>query len=338
VVAVNKKQQRHLSEICRCGEVGYLIRLASIFTAFLCACFSATVHAQDALERPARPAQCYLEVNNVYYFGGDCLFAPLDKVGSFRITGDKGLSAQVKVKDASHITTPGIGSWSGPNGGDAAAVNIGRIYNNGRGCWRVDDHDHPYNRISICAWDSNKNQRLYLGPMMDEDPHWSLLWGQNTGEWARIISSTGLDTEHASVVAEKSRDGAIHACRDVEGDWSTKCINQIIETGPAPAKSTLRGDCTTKAYTDFLGRNLKRLETDILDVDKNSKLGFAPPLNDWDVARTAFEALCPSQIHPPRQSGIFPIPPAGNATVNQQHEPLPKCSLSAGIPGITCSN
>jgi hypothetical protein len=44
----------------------------------------------------------------------------------------------------------------------------------------------------------------------------------------------------------------------------------------------------------------------------------------------------PIQIHPPRQSSIFPIPPAGTATVNQ-HE-LPKCSLSAGIPGITCSN
>ena len=256
--------------------------------ALLCARIGATANAQDTRERPARPAQCYLEVNNIYYFGGDCLFAPLDKAGSFRITGDKGLSAQVKVKDGS-----GIGTWSGAKGGDAAAVNVGRIYNNGRGCWRIDDHDHPDNRTSICAWDSNNSQRLYLGPMMDEDPRWSLLWGQNRGEWARIISSAGLDTEHASVVAEKSRDGAIEACRDVEGDWSTKCINQMIETGPAPPKSTLRGNCTTKTYTDFLGRNLKRLETDILDVDKNSKLGFAPPLNDWDVARTAFEALCP---------------------------------------------
>ena len=253
--------------------------------ALLCARYGATASAQDTR---ARPGQCYLEVNNVYYFGGDCLFAPLDKFGSFRITGDKGLSAQVKVKEGT-----GIGSWSGPNGGDAAALNIGIIYNTKRGCWRVDDHDHPFNRISICAWDRNKDQRLYLGPMTEQDPRWNLLWGQNTGEWARIISSAGLDTAHAIVVAEKSRDGAIDACRDVEGDWSTKCIDQKIETGPAPPKTTLRGDCTTKTYTDFLGRNLKRLETDILDVDKNSKLGFPPPLNDWDVARTAFEVLCP---------------------------------------------
>jgi hypothetical protein len=269
----------------------YLL-LVILAAALLCARNSATANAQDTRERPARPAQCYLEVNNVHYFGGDCLFAPLDKVGSFRITGEKGLSAQVKVKEGSDMTKPGIGSWSGPNGGDAAAINVGTIYNSGRGCWRVDDHDHPYNRTSICAWDRDKNQRLYLGPMMDEDPRWSLLWGQNTGEWARIISSTGLDTEHATVVAEKSRDGAIEACRN-EQDWSTKCIDRMIETGPAPPKTTLRGDCSTKTYTDFLGRNLKRLETDILDIDKNSKLGFAPPINDWDVAQTAFEALCP---------------------------------------------
>jgi hypothetical protein len=260
------------------------IRRAGIFTAFLCACFSATAHAQ---ERPARPAQCFLQVDNVYYFGGDCLFEPLDKVGSFRITGDKGLSAQVKS---------GIGSWSGPNGGDAVAVNIGEIYNTGRGCWRTDDHTRPWNWTAICAWDGDKNRQLYLGPMMREDPRWSLRWGQNTGMYARIISSTGLDTEHASVVAEKSRDGAIESCR-AENDYSTKCINQMIETvmvetGSAPPKSTLRGDCTTKTYTDFLGRNLKRLESDILDVDKNSRLGFSA-INDWDVARTAFEALCP---------------------------------------------
>jgi hypothetical protein len=46
----------------------------------------------------------------------------------------------------------------------------------------------------------------------------------------------------------------------------------------------------------------------------------------------------PIQKYPPRQSSVFPRPPAGNATVIQQREPLPKCNLTAGIPGITCSN
>jgi hypothetical protein len=244
--------------------------LIGIFTTtLLCACIGATAHAQNAPERPARQAQCYLEVNNVYYFGGDCSFAPLDKVGSFRITDDKGLSAQVRVKEASNITKPGIASWSGTNGGDAAAINVGEIYNTGRGCWRTDDHTDPWKWTFICAWD--KDQRLYLGPMR-ADPRWSLLWGQNTGTYARIISSSGLDTEQAIIVAEKARDGAIEACR-AENDFST-------------------------TYTDFLGRNLKRLDDDILDVDNNSRLGFSPPLNDWDVARTAFEALCPKTAGP----------------------------------------
>jgi hypothetical protein len=34
-------------------------------------------------------------VGGVHYLGGDCLFTPLDKVGSFRIVGND-LSAQVK--------------------------------------------------------------------------------------------------------------------------------------------------------------------------------------------------------------------------------------------------
>lgn len=176
------------------------------------------------------------------------------------------------------MAKPGIGSWSGPDGEDAAAVKVGPVVNIGRGCWRVDDHDHPWNRTSICAWDSNKNQGLYLGPMKDEDPVWNLLWGGNTGEWARIISSSGLDTENAVVVAEKSLDGAIEACRDTENDWSTKCIDQMIDRGPAPRKATLRGNCTTKEYTDFPGRHWAGL----------------PYLHyNGDVAETAFEALCP---------------------------------------------
>jgi hypothetical protein len=59
--------------------------------------------------------------------------------------------------------------------------------------------------------------------------------------------------------------------------------------------------------------------------------------NSWAL-QLGKKADHPIQIDPPRQSGVFPRPPAGNATVIQQHEPLPKCSLAAGIPGITCSN
>lgn len=45
----------------------------------------------------------------------------------------------------------------------------------------------------------------------------------------------------------------------------------------------------------------------------------------------------PVQGTPPTQSSVFPRPPGANSAA-QQRAPLPKCSLTAGIPGITCSN
>lgn len=218
---------------------------------FFVSSFNVQSHAAEGnTERPTRVAQCFLEVSGDYYFGGDCLFAPLDKLGSFRITGENGLSAQVTAKprsaeyvDKQHLpgmmlqpwpgskevgSGSGDASWSGPQGGQATAFQLGEVFNDERGCWaRYDPKDMK--ATQLCAWD--KSQRLYLGPTPVE-PGRRLFWGERQGMYARIISSSGLDTEHASITAEKSREGAIIWCR-VNHDYSTECIRHWLEDNRA---------------------------------------------------------------------------------------------------------
>ena len=265
-----------------------LIRSTAVLIALFLSCFCARVRAaEETAERPARAAQCLLDVNGVHYVGGDCLFTPLDKLGSFRIEAAKGLSAQVKVKEASE----GYASWSGPQGGDATAISLGAAYNSQRGCWDGVDPDDPSKETHVCAWDMS--QRLYLGATPVEQSGPTLAWGERQGMYARIISSSGLDTEHADLTAEKDRDGAIIWCR-VNHDYSTECIRQTLadDARLAHAKATLHANCKTRTFTDFWRRNLKRLDDDILDLDTNEKLGVSTAAGTG-VAQTAFEALCP---------------------------------------------
>jgi hypothetical protein len=291
----------------------YFFRLTAVLIAIFLGSFSIQSHAaEENTERPARAAQCFLEVNDIYYFGGDCLFAPLDKFGSFRITGESGVSAQVTAKprtadyvDKQHLpgtklqpwpgskevgSPSGAASWSGPQGGKATAVQLGEAINDERGCWVGYDPKDPIKETHVCAWD--KGQRLYLGPTPVE-PSSRLAWGERQGMYARIISSSGLNTEHASITAEKSREGAIIWCR-VNHDYSTECIRHWLEDDTQFAhekKMTLHANCKTKKYTDVIGRNLQALDDDILDLDTNDKISNSA--GGTAVASSAFEALCP---------------------------------------------
>ena len=271
--------------------------------------------AEENAERPARAAQCFLGIDGVRYGYGDCLFTPLDKMGSFRIVFDKGLSAQVKVEthsadyvDKLHLPGTklqpwpgsteisrgsGDASWSGPQGGDATTIDIGGVANLKNGCWISMPDTH------VCAWD--KGQRLYLGPTPVE-PNGGLAWGERAGMSARIISSSGLDTENAIVTAERSRDGAIVWCRS-DGDFSLECIRHTMEDdGPlARAKTTLRANCKTKTYTDFWSRNLKDLDDDILDLDRNENLAFRP--QPAAMSLKARSRRCAQRPRPPHVKG-----------------------------------
>jgi hypothetical protein len=217
---------------------------------------------------------------------GDCLFAPLDRAGSFKITAAKRISALVKV------TSPGSAeaSWSGPAGSDPAAASLGSASYNGSGCWVVDGTYAE--QTAVCAWD--KDRKLFLGPTPFEPPSPGLAWGERAGMSARIVSSASLGTESATVTAVKDKDGAINQCRE-SFDYSIKCIDDTLkDSSLAPEKTTLHANCKTKRFTDFWGRNLEVSGDDILDLDTNEKLG-ASTATGSTVAWTAFETLFPKE-------------------------------------------
>jgi hypothetical protein len=251
-------------------------------------CLFAPVYADDlSTGRPARQAQCLLDVKGTHYVIGDCLFAPLDREGSFQITAAKRMTALVKVKSPGHAEA----YWSGPAGGDAAAVSLGNAFNNDSGCWIV---DLTFTEgTAICAWD--KKQRLFLGPTPPDQPAGTdLAWGERVGMSARILSSEGVGTENATVTAIKDRDGAINWCR-LDYDYSMKCIEDTLKDSRlAPGKVTLHANCTTKRFTDFWKRNLEVLDGDILNLDTNDKLGISTATGST-VAWTAFQTLCPAE-------------------------------------------
>jgi hypothetical protein len=248
-------------------------------------CLLGPVYADKlAAGRPARQAQCLLKVKGIRYVGGDCLFAPLDRKGSFQVIAAKHIGASVKVKSPEHADV----SWSGPTSGDPAAVSLGSAFFNESGCWIVDlDRTEG---TAVCAWD--KNQKLFLGPTPPDPPPWSLAWGERAGMYARILSSADLGTENATVTAVKDRGGAIEWCRQ-DDDYSIECIeNTLKDSRLAAGKVTLHANCKTKRFTDFWGRNLEALDDDILNLDTNEKLGDSTAAGST-VAWTAFTTLCP---------------------------------------------
>lgn len=215
------------------------------------------------------------------------MFAPLDKAGSFKITTDKGFSALVKVKAPKTADV----SWSGPNGGDAAANSLeSAIYESG--CWFVDRTLDPTDRTVVCAW--SKDARLFLGPTPAEPPSLGLAWGERDGMDAQILSSAGLGTDNATLTAVKDRNGAIIWCRS-NSNYTMECIEGTLkDTGSALGKAILHANCKTKKFTDYRGRNLEALDDDILNLDTNEKLGNSASSGST-VALSAFNALCPEK-------------------------------------------
>ena len=114
-------------------------------------CFFGQVYGDELSKgRPARQAQCLLEVKGTHYVGGDCLFAPLDREGSFQITAAKRIRALVKVNRLKRADV----SWSGATGGDAAAVSLGSAFFNKSGCWILfNSSPTPMETTLVCAWD-----------------------------------------------------------------------------------------------------------------------------------------------------------------------------------------
>jgi hypothetical protein len=254
----------------------------------------------------SRPAKCLLEVKGIHYLGGPCVFTPLDKFGSFRITDAPGLNLIAQV--IAHKKDEGTAVWNGPLGGNAPAKDLGDVYRSG-GCWTASDSDpDKYNDSRICAW--SLKEKVYLSPSPKEpSPSDVLYYGSRVGMYDEITRRQGIDTSDAQIETKPSKDGAVTFCREYGRDYSQKCVDEQMR-GSRP--SVVRGNCLDKTFTDFNGNRYAFLgrtqnekteitaEFSIRDLSTRDILDGSSA-SGYDVRLEIYQALCPSSA-PKRQN------------------------------------
>lgn len=261
-------------------------------------CAAAIAFAPQHAGAQSRPAQCLLEVKGVHYFGGPCVFTPLDKSGSFRIADAQGgrFAAQINVSGKDE----GKALWTGPGGTGEPVVELGQAFR-ATGCWKLDDADgDKYNESRICAW--GVDEKLWLGPSpKDPSPASTVFYGSRVGMYDDIASRQGADTADSRVTATASRDGAVTFCREYSDDYTAKCIEGQLRSATV---GVLRGNCRTKSFVDFngykyvfVGRMPKSkanlpAEYAIRDTSSGEFLDGSTASN-YDIVLGIYQALCP---------------------------------------------
>lgn len=270
---------------------------------YMCAAVAALVLAPEAWAEP-RPAQCLLEVKGVHYIGGACSFMALEKSGSFRIVDAQGrLMAQVNVGKKNE----GKAFWTGPQGGNAANVELGDADRSGA-CWLVSDADPSAKDSVVCAW--GPNEKVYFGPSPAEpDPKTTLFYGSRVGMYDEIASREGLDTPHAVVKTRFSHDGAVQFCREYGHDYSQKCIAEQRNDSHG---DTITGDCPNKTFSDlnggkyvFLGKTKPgsadvSADYSIRDLASGQILDGSTA-SSYDLMLGFYQALCPATAPKPEK-------------------------------------
>ncbi len=274
-----------MTKISSMGEAGLALSLAFLLPA-------------SPLAAGSRSAQCLLEVKGTHYLGGQCRFTPIDKIGSFRITDELGLNLVAQIN--AFKKDEGKAIWNGPLGGNTPAKELGEAYRSG-GCWIVSDSDQSeYNDSRICAW--SPRDRVYVGPSpRTPKPYEVIYYGSRVGMYDDIVSRDGINSSNATIVTKPSKDGAVSLCREYSRDYSIRCIEEELDR---KARSTLRGNCKDKTFSDqqgnrfaFLGKPTKKnddfiAEYLIKDLSTGEMLDGSSA-SGYDVRLDIFRALCP---------------------------------------------
>jgi hypothetical protein len=249
------------------------------------------VAATQSQPSQVRDVKCLLEIKGVRYVRDICKFVKIDNQGSFSLSETRGLGliAQINITQKDQ----GQASWNGPSGKDAR-TSLGTVYRT-ESCWSGGD-----NNVLICAW--SMDQDVYLGPTPpDPDPSTTIYYGSRVGMFHDIASKKGIDTSNAQLNTTPSRAGAIIFCRNYEMNYSSKCINDIINNdGP----KTATANCRMKTFTDFRGSRFQFLgknsdmsgdifaEYLIKDL-KSGEVLDGSSASGYDIVFNIFKTLCP---------------------------------------------
>jgi hypothetical protein len=122
-------------------------------------------------------------------------------------------------------------------------------------------------------------------------------YGTRVGMQVTVKSATGLDTAHAVIQAEHTRDDAIKFCRDYIGKVTEDCIKGELAT---QLKDSISADCTKGTFTDFFGdqiayhgRNPKDGPKYVLIDNGIREIHDDVSGSDYYGNMKLFQALCP---------------------------------------------
>jgi hypothetical protein len=134
--------------------------------------------------------------------------------------------------------------------------------------------------------------------------------GSRVGMTVTIKSMTGLDTPHAAIQTEHTREDAIEFCREYVGEnpVTEKCVKQEVSV---PLNDAIYADCPKGVFTDFAGdkylfkgKNLHQGETGpkyfLLNL-RTRQIADGSSASGYDVNMDIFRALRHRTAPPPER-------------------------------------
>jgi len=226
---------------------------------------------------------------------GPCNFDPLDHGGSFKISLDNGIDAEVRIngKDATATVR------STPQGN---ATGLGAVDRDG-GCWApVSDVDR---KTKICTF---SGADFNVEPDLQIDNSAIVYWGSRLGMFDQIEERQDLDSAHAILRTIPSRAAAMIYCREFTSDYTQACIAKALA---ARHPQELTADCPTKRFTGFDGWRVAYLglnhgDASVMPLTKylfkdlaSGQLLDGSEASNYPRAEAIYAALCPSTAPPP---------------------------------------
>jgi hypothetical protein len=134
-----------------------------------------------------------------------------------------------------------------------------------------------------------------------------IYYGSRAGMTVTVKSMSGLDTSHAVILTEHTRDDAMAFCRDYERQdpVSENCIRQELTVR---LNDSIKADCPKGVFTDFYGekyqfrgknpRSRESGATYILMNLRTHEIADGSSASGYDVNLDIFRALCPRTAPP----------------------------------------
>jgi hypothetical protein len=152
---------------------------------------------------------------------------------------------------------------------------------------------------------------LILIPLLFGAPAWAagkIYYGSRAGMTVTVRSMSDLDTSHAKIITEHTKDDAIGFCRDYaqEDPVTENCIRQELAVR---LNDVITADCPKGAFTDFYGEKYQFRGKNPRAGDFGAKyllmnlrtheLADGSSASGYPVNMDIFRALCPNTGPPP---------------------------------------